>query len=272
MKLSQRSLKRLREVINGDTEVGPVYRSGPALVSLFNEYGADDIYPSRGGFPSRWAYTDERLNDLNGSSDIKRLIETVLDPLDVPEGSTVIPAIEHLNPAFERDGYRVVLARGRVIVERSDGGSIEPEAAPNYRTASKDFIHEHIAKCREKLAGGDFSGAITNARSLVEQVLVAIEQQLDPTASGYDGELPKLQKRVHRLLSGGSEPETEAVKQFLRGLETVVGGLSGTSNKHGDRHSRSLPTKRHHAKLAVNTAFTLADFYVEALEARPKRE
>ncbi|WBQ13825.1 abortive infection family protein [Hyphomonadaceae bacterium BL14] len=266
MKLSQRSLTRLREAINGDTEVGPTYRSGPALVSLFNEFGADDVYPMGGGFPSRWMYTDEKLQALNGTPDLKRLIVTVLDPLGYDRPSDVQTTLAHLNAAFERDGFRLVLDRNQVRVSTVDGGAVEPEAVEAYRAASKDFVHEYMNKCRDKLGAGDFSGAITNARTLVEQVLIDIERELDRSASSYDGDLPRLQKRVHRLLSAGREPETETVKQLLRGLETVIGGLSGASNKLGDRHPRLLAAKRHHAKLAVNTAFTLADFYLEAFE------
>lgn len=266
MKLSQRSLTRLREVINGDE--GPTYRSGSALVTLFNEYGANDVYPMGGGFPSRWTYTEEKLRAINGTPDLKRLIETVLDPLDYDDASDVQTALAHLNPAFERDGFRLILDSKQVRLTRTDGGAVEPEALQDYRAASKEFVSENLNKCREKLASQDYSGAITNSRSLVEQVLADIEKELDPTVTAYDGDLPRLQKRVHKLLSNGREPEAEPVKQFLRGLETVIGGLSGTSNKLGDRHSRTLAAKRHHAKLAVNAAFTLSDFYIEAFEER----
>jgi len=43
---------------------------------------------------------------------------------------------------------------------------------------------------------GDYDGAITNARSLVEAVLAAIEREFDSNAPDYDGDLPKLYKRV----------------------------------------------------------------------------
>ena len=47
MILSENTLQNLRDMINEKT----IYRSGPALVSLFNQYGFHDTYG--GDFPSR---------------------------------------------------------------------------------------------------------------------------------------------------------------------------------------------------------------------------
>jgi hypothetical protein len=41
-------------------------------------------------------------------------------------------------------------------------------------TLSHDFIIEQIDKCEEKLSGGDYDGAITNARSLIEAVSISL--------------------------------------------------------------------------------------------------
>ncbi len=52
--------------------------------------------------------------------------------------------------------------------------------------------------------------------------------------------------------------------QLLRGLTSVVNGLSGLSNKMGDRHVRSHRPAKHHAALCVNAAKTLCDFMVSS--------
>lgn len=62
MILSENTLKELRDMINEKT----TYRSGPALVCLFNKYGFHDTYGYGGGFPSRWIYTDDKLKRLMG--------------------------------------------------------------------------------------------------------------------------------------------------------------------------------------------------------------
>ena len=53
MIISQKTIEKLRELINEETE----YRSGSKLVAFFNQYGFRDVYGN--GFPSRWIYTEE---------------------------------------------------------------------------------------------------------------------------------------------------------------------------------------------------------------------
>jgi hypothetical protein len=115
-------------------------------------------------------------------------------------------------------------------------------------------------KCAAKLRDGDYTGAITNARSLCEDVLRDVETQRTQNAAAYDGDLPKLYKRVRRLLNLDPDGYVEhgAVLQLLRGLTGVVGGIAGVSNNLGDRDGgRRIRPKAHHAQLAVNAANTL---------------
>lgn len=74
MNLSSKSLEKLRELINEETE----YRSGPKLVKFFNNLGFADSYGQ--GFPSRWMYTDQRLNEINGSPELDKCIRAALTP------------------------------------------------------------------------------------------------------------------------------------------------------------------------------------------------
>jgi len=92
-----------------------------------------------------------------------------------------------------------------------------------------------------------------------------IERQLDSPAPAYDGDMPKLYKRVQKLLNlDPSRPDIEgSLKQILGGLASVVGGLSGVSNRMSDRHVRSYKPTRQHAALAVNSAKPLANFLFE---------
>lgn len=60
MILCKNTLEKLRKIINGDGKDD--YRSGPKLVSFFNELGFNDSYGQ--GFPSRWIFTDHKLEKL----------------------------------------------------------------------------------------------------------------------------------------------------------------------------------------------------------------
>jgi hypothetical protein len=271
MKISERTIKRLAEIITGDKALSP-YRSGPKLVGFFNEFGANRTYGQ--GFPSRWAFAEDCIREFNDTPTLKKIILGTLDPRDFM-GATVYDnqtqqnkpanlqnALTYLNEFLAYDGYEVVpngksydvidKTRGEIIVDVK----LEPSHLPHA------FIVEQIEKCRSKTSQGDYDGAITNARSLVEAVLAAIEKEFDSGASDYDGDLPKLYKRVqkHLNLSPENPKISNSLKQTLTGFISIIGGLSGLSNKMGDRHVREYKPAAHHAVLIVNAAMTFSNF------------
>mgnify|MGYP001179661905 CR=1 FL=1 len=274
-RLAQRTLTAVGRVITGDmvdAQRGALapYLSGPKLVAFFNEFGADDTYPSAGGFPSRWQYAERKLNELNGTYQISRvLVEAVsparfLDSQFEPNG-----AVEYLNRYLTFDGHELVQSGKTFRLQRTGEQLVivESKLEPADRS-SREFIEEQLAKCDRKLQDADYDGAITNARSLLEAVLAEIEGRLVEAPPGYDGDLVKLYKRVQKAmnLDPARADISDSLRQILSGLVSVIAGLAPLRNKMGDAHVRTHKPDRHHAKLAVNAAKTVTDFLVDSLE------
>ncbi|CAJ4115478.1 Uncharacterised protein [Burkholderia pseudomallei] len=266
MRISEYTLEFLGNFIAGDLEFTP-YRSGPQLVKFFNEFGARDVYPSGGGFPSRRIYAQDKLRVLNGHTELKRVIAAALDPRPfLTLNLDVAVAAAKLNEHLKFDGYEVV-QDGLGHKLRELGASSVRLSAPAKvsHELTQLAIDDNIRKCEDKLAAGDYTGAITNARSLVESVLIGIEKDFNAGATEYDGNIQSLYKRVQKLLN--LEPDrkdiSDSLRQILSGLVSVVGGLAGIRNKMGDAHATSYRPSRHHAKLAVYAAVTLVDFLFE---------
>jgi len=171
-------------------------------------------------------------------------------------------AITYLNEFLSFDGYEIVPHGKGYDIQDIQAGEIlfEHELDPN--ELSHVFISEQIDKCRTKIGQRDFDGAITNARSLVEGVLTATEKECNSDAPDYDGDLPKLYKRVqnHLNLAPDNPKVNENLKQTLRGFINIINGLAGLSNKMGDRHVREYKPSKHHASLIVNSAMTFCNF------------
>lgn len=264
MQLGNKSIQALGKIVTGDEKLSP-YRSGPKLVALFNDFGSDDRYGQ--GFPSRWSYVEEKLRALNGTKTLLALIQRVLDPREFIDFEKPIDeAIAYLNLRFKYDGYEIV--KDVLFVKIRDlKGSIVEVANP-FEGSNKDvhvFIDEQIAKSDEKLQAGDFDGAITNARALVEAILLDIDKHYDPAAQKYDGDLPKLYRKVQKRLDlDPSRPDIDStLKQVLGGLNSIVAGLAGSRNMMSDAHVRSYKPAKHHALLVVNAARTIANFLFE---------
>ncbi len=115
MILSEKTLEKLRVLINEDTE----YRSGPKLVQFFNDLGFQDSYGQ--GFPSRWIYTDEKLNVINGSPRLDRCIKKLFAPInfvgDIPRLDALIA---EFNKYMAFDKWTVKRLETEIIFEKKD--------------------------------------------------------------------------------------------------------------------------------------------------------
>jgi hypothetical protein len=265
MKLSERTINAIEGIVTGDKKLS-TYRSGPQLVKLFNDYGANDVYGQ--GFPSRRQYAEDNLRSLNGTAAIGSVLCHVLDPREfLDTGYNEEEAAEYVNARLKYDGYEVVIDNGLAKIRDLSGVSVTCEHP--FKGSEKEghlFIDEQIEKAETKIKEGDYDCAITNARTLLEAVLTELEKKLTENPPRYDGDMPKLYKRVQKLLNlEPGRPDIEgSLKQVLSGLVSIVGGMAGLSNSMGDRHVRSFKPSKHHAALVVNTAKTMANFLFES--------
>lgn len=274
MNVSEYTIEFLGNLVAGDVP-GLPYRSGPQLVKFFNQFGARDVYPSGGGFPTRRIYAQDKVRELNGSAALKEVIAKIVDPREFSKAEkSVEEAVALLNENLKYDGYEVVRDGHMFKVRELSAGRVKLDASAHVPDELTQLtIDENIRKCETKLSEGDFSGAITNARSLIEAVLIGIEKDMATDAPAYDGDLVKLYKRVQKLLN--LEPDrkdiSEPLRQILSGLTSIVNGLAAMRNKMSDAHAVTYRPSRHHAKLAVYAATTLADFLFETKSYQKQR-
>lgn len=269
MKLTPLTVTHLAKMIAGDTPGWP-YRSGPALVKFFNAYGFRDVCEQ--GFPTRYVFVEEKLAALSGKEVLKDVFKDVLDERNWIGSSrelmTPAECAADLNELIKHDNLEVIQDGLHYKVRLLSGGLIELEVPFKKASEITDIaIEQQIRKCREKISSGDFDGAITNARSLIEALLSSIEKELDPNAPEPDGDMVRAFTRVRGLLNldPGRKDINDALRQVLTGLSSVVHGLATMRNKMSDAHATTYKPARHHAKLAVNSAKTLADFLFETM-------
>lgn len=269
MKLANFTIAHLSKMISGDKEGWP-YRSGPDLVKFFNQYGFRDVYEQ--GFPTRYLFVEEKLKSMNNKDILKDVIKDLLDSRNWMNTQKLLNPVDEcaseVNALVKYDNYEV-LRDGMFFKVRDLSGSLIVVDIP-FRKASditEVAIEKQIHKCRDKIASDDFDGAITNARSLVETLLISIEKELDPSAPEPDGDLVRSFNRVRVLLNldPSRKDISDALKQVLTGLTSVINGLATMRNKMSDAHATSYKPAKHHAKLAVNSAKTVADFLFETV-------
>lgn len=253
---------RLAQSVTGGDGLFP-YRKGADLVLLFNRLGFKDVYPeSMEG--SRYTYTRRRIKELKNFNDLKKLVEIIVDPKEFfGLGITIENAVIHINEYLKLEEYEV-RRDGKAYRLFSD--TIKMVEHKTISTISHDFISEQIDKCEEKLASGDYDGAITNARSLIEAVSIKIIETKNNQNYKSDGNLINIFKDLKKSLNMTIDKDQYPpfLIEIISGIGTAVQGIATLTNRAGDRHYRTYKPQKHHAKLAVNCAFSFCDFIVES--------
>ncbi|MEZ8858064.1 hypothetical protein AB6E16_21560 [Vibrio atlanticus] len=127
MIISSKTSEKLRDLINEETE----YRSGPNLVKFFNALGFNHSYGQ--GFPSRWKYTDDCLETINGKPNLDTCIRNVFNPVNFIERIGELDSyIADFNQYLAFDKWQVVRNEAEITfkklqkVELNENGTHEP--------------------------------------------------------------------------------------------------------------------------------------------------
>lgn len=213
--------------------------------------------------------------DFTSVSDVKRLlavyeeiIENLTQAAERQPQENHKATINGLLRRMERDGFR---CESRRFI--SDGLNALV-IAPSITQLTEESIQEHVEKARGKIANGDAAGAIVNAYTLVETFLKQLLRKTGTPFSESEGDIRALYKAVSGPLHLDQKGESleNYLKAILEGLQRQIGGLYELANKASDRHAHRYNPAPHHARLAVNAAFTFCEFLLESFDYQESKK
>jgi len=138
MILQGKTLEKLRQLINEETE----YRSGPKLVSFFNDLGFNDNYGQ--GFPSRWIYTDDKLSQINGTPELDKCIKKLLAPVNfIGKFEELDKFILEFNQFLAFDNWKVKRDNKKIYFQKTNDDDLDTFS---YESSEKenDFLEKQI--------------------------------------------------------------------------------------------------------------------------------
>lgn len=206
----------------------------------------------------------------SGLSKAKRL-RAFFRSASTVECARVLHALHEYRGEQEGDDQRASIDKYRAIVSRLEGIAVPLSAKPvalNVLTLA--YVRELSDKAERRLAASDLEGAITVSRTLVEAVLEQLELRLTGQSRNYAGDLQRQYKAVAKILRIDDKDDQvdDGFKQIARGLVQVVNGLAVIRNMASDGHARHVQPQDRHARVAVNSAKTVASFLVEVYLAK----
>ena len=231
MFLCEQSIKQLRIIINGDDTDD--YRSGSELVSFFNKLGFNDYYGQ--GFPSRWMFTELKLNDINGTTKLESCIKAIfavnnyigrIDYLD--------NLIYEFNQYLAFDKLKVVRANEKILIESIDKIIIDSTSVES-NISEKEFLQKEFDISIDDI-GLDY-----NITEILKIRMVEAESNIKVGCS------------LSAIILIGSVAEG-----ILLGVATKYPRAFNTLNR--------APTNRNDGKVKPFNAWTLNDFIESAYE------
>ena len=269
--ISKATRNEFREVLTGYVlrEINTIFEAG-GLTPL------EGYQPTVGGQRRGLVETYYANLDFSSLADIRKLLityEEIMEGLqrarEAAPNDTLQATIKSLLRRMERDGFRY--ENGHFV---SDTLSVAIVSASALVKLTEESIQEQVEKVRHKITNGDSAGAIANAYTLVEELLKQLLRKTGTSFNESEGDIRALYKLLAvplNLAPKNVSLETH-LKTILEGLQRQIGGLFEVANKASDRHARRYNPAPHHAKLAVNAAFTLCEFLLESHEYQKKRE
>lgn len=210
------------------------------------------------------------LKNINLTHKIYQVIDAYFSQLYNYTTSTE-EVLEYINAEFRKDNYEVV----KMEETREFKVYSLDDSMVNYDCIFKEkelgnyiLINQQCEKCIKKIENGDYMGAITNASSLLEQLLqeIILDQALKKKVK-YSYKLQEFIRNVLKQLNIGhnnSDVQKKISFDFKKGFINLVDGINLMRNNMSDAH-RILPglePTKQEALLAVNTAKTISNFIV----------
>lgn len=216
-----------------------------------------------------------RLNDKQPAK-MAEIIVTIADPrlhLDFPEYHEGL--IKFLNLRLKFDGY-VLRKEGEFYPLRPLERENLAISGLQSRLGSSDYqsVQDELERALAAV-DSDPADAVTAACSMVESVCKSI---LDQMGKPYPSrqEVSRLSSEItkHLDLSPAGDDINNDMKRMLSGLASIATGIGALRTHAGDAHGRGLTSIQIEpvaARLAINTAATLAAFYIEAWSLQQSR-
>ncbi|MCC8169495.1 MAG: abortive infection family protein [Oscillospiraceae bacterium] len=281
--------KEIYAILDGDTKyenyefsdtlnaipISMPYLSGSDLCAISTKFGLPSTYSWGGTNLSRWQYLDNlfthciktnRCSDLLAYLFGKQQFSSMFsghgaDEIDKAYAYFSQTIIDKINGTLYFGGHELTVISSHFIV-RAIGAKVEIQA-PKINNVDRDYIKSISERAMEDIRQNKFDGAITKARTLLEEVFCYVieKKNVTPSTSGNISELYKQVKDLYHM--HGDANTDRRINTLLSGLEKIISSISEMRNKNSDAHgvgAARISIEEHHARLFVNASIAMADF------------
>lgn len=176
-------------------------------------------------------------------------------------------AIYEINFILNFYNKKLVQSNGKYQIVSIDTSIIVD--TPNIKATNREFILSLYENALKAISDKDYEGCLTKSRTLLEEVFYKVIEDKGevPSDKGDIGKLYSQVKILYNMRSGGDVDKR--INTLISGLEKIVVSVSEMRNKASDAHgvgAKRYNVLEYHARLALNSAATMAEFIYSVAE------
>lgn len=280
--------RKVIDILIGDTTVLGSYKlpymSGPDLCQLCSQFGLSKTYIWGGVNSSRWTYMQSLMVFMNTQGRISELLCYLFDHVRFTDLNSLgdIDTINEthrqiVNAAINSINAHLLAARKELRVVNNSFvllyiGTKTVIDTPKIKVVTYQYIRELPERIKDDLLNKDYDSVITKSRTLLEEVLIYIIEQLTKERYKSNGDLVKIYQEATGLLNMRQKREWDKrTNELLGGLHKIVNAISSMRNMNSDAHgvgAGRLNINEREALLAANSARMLAEYWLSIYELK----
>lgn len=279
--------KEIIYILNGDVVVFENYKlpylTGSQLCKLSTKFGFPVVYNRDGsGNKSRWEYMFDLLQFLNTQNRVPELLSYLLsfnrftdlcdignrDEILKTHQSIVEGAIRKINSYLLFSNSELILVNEHfALVELGKRIIIE---APKIKCITNEYIKDLPKRIKNDLDSGDYDSVITKSRTLIEEVLIYINESISLTKYKSNGDLNKIYQETTLLLNMRQNAEWDKrINELLGALHKIISAISNIRNINSDAHgvgSNRITIQKKEALLVAQSAVILSEYFLSVFQ------
>ena len=280
--------RKIIDILIGDIKLfeqyGLPYMSGPNLCQLCTSFGFPQTYSWGGVNGSRWTYMQSLLIFLNKQGRVPELLSHLfnmsrfeelnslgdVDKIKDTHKSIISIALKQINSHLLIAKKELRIINNSFVL--SDIGEKSVIETPKVRIVTYQYIRKLPERIKEDLSNKDYDSVITKSRTLLEEVLIYIIEQLTKERYKSNGDLIKIYQEATELLNMRQKKEWDKrVNELLGGLHKIVNSISSMRNINSDAHgvgASRISVSEREALLVANSAIMLSEYWLGVFEKK----
>ena len=283
--------KEILAILDGDKDFGTYegarvampYLSGSTLCEISTLFGYEQQYTWNGSNPSRWEILDDIIVTCIENNTMQKLFTYLFNKSKFQRQLNNVPTskinecydyicnviIAEINKILFFGDKELIRLNGQFHI-RNIGQELQIDT-PAIKIIDRDYIRNLYERTNKDIEEGAFDSAVTKCRTLLEEVFCyAVEQAGEKPSDS--GDIQKLNNQVKDTYNMHNNKDMDKrINTLLSGLNKIISAIAEMRNENSDSHgvgSRRIAIEEHHARLILNSASTLADFFLAVVERK----